>query len=168
MVACLQLRNLLDFVCFLKFKPSRYIFGNQPPFTEFAFEFVIDLTENPLPKLPPSDAKIPLTIASIFNDFFALKETVVAYSCENTDGRAKSRSRNFYQWFDQSIVEGLSFVKFDYHFGSQTEFFYASLIMRIDDPYIADVINSFQKLSVDYKWLSKDYMFRSLTSPPTP
>lgn len=60
----------------LKFKPSSYIFGNQPPFTEFAFEFGIEVAENPLPKLPPPDAVIPITLVSIFNDFFSLKETV--------------------------------------------------------------------------------------------
>ncbi len=134
----------------LKFKPSSYIFGNQPLFTEFAFEFVIEVAENPLPKLPPPDAVIPVTIANIFNDFFSLKEKVVVYICEDADGRAKARNRKFAQWFDQVRQNGLSFVKFDYHFGTQTEFFYTSLIMRIDNPYMADVIISFQKLSVSY------------------
>ncbi|SFD32249.1 DUF6169 family protein [Spirosoma endophyticum] len=135
----------------LKFKPSSYIFGNQPPFTEFAFEFVIEVAENPLPKLPPPDAVIPITLVSIFNDFFSLKETVVVYICENADGHAKARNRKFTQWFEQAKIGRLSFVKFDYHFGTATEFFYTSLIMRIDNPRMADVITSFQKLSVDYK-----------------
>lgn len=111
----------------LKFKPSSYVFGNQPPFTEFAFEFVIEVAENPQPKLPPSDSLISFTIARIFNDFFALKETVVVYICENVDGRARSRNRKFNQWFEQSSQEGLSFVKFDYNFGTGVEFFYSRL-----------------------------------------
>lgn len=134
----------------LKFKPSSYVFGDQPPFTEFAFEFVIEVAENPHTKLPPSDALIPVTITSIFNDFFALKETVVVYICENVDGRANSRNRKFNRWFEQSVQNGLSFVKFDYHFGAEPEFFYTSLIMRIDNPRMADVITAFQKLSVGY------------------
>ncbi|QMW01149.1 DUF6169 family protein [Spirosoma foliorum] len=134
----------------LKFKPSSYIFGNQPPFTEFAFEFVIEVAENPLPDLPPLDRLIPLTIASIFNDFFALKETVVVYICENADGRASSRNRKFNQWFERSSRTGLSFVKFDYHFGTEVDFFYTSIIMRIDNPRMADVITAFQALSANY------------------
>lgn len=139
----------------LKFKPSSYIFGNQPPFTEFAFEFVIEVAENPLPRLPPPDALIPITIAAIFNDFFSLKETVVVYVCENIDGRANSRNRKFNQWFEQSVRNGLSFVKFDYHFGVAPEFFYTSLIMRIDNPRMADVVSAFQKLSIQYNKLDK-------------
>ncbi len=134
----------------LKFKPSSYIFGIQPPFTEFAFEFVIEVAENPLPKLPPPDAGIPPTLVSIFNDFFALNETVVVYVCENIDGHAKARNRKFTQWFEQTKQGKLSFVKFDYRFGTETEFFYTSLITRIDNPRMADVVTGFQKLSVDY------------------
>ncbi|QIP13053.1 hypothetical protein G8759_10650 [Spirosoma aureum] len=134
----------------LKFKPSSYIFGKQPPFTEFAYEFVIEVAENPLPKLPPPDECIPITLATIFNEFFTLKETVVVYICENADGRANARNRKFNQWFEQSGRAGLSFVKFDYHFGTGTEFFYTSLIMRIDNPQMADIIISFQKLSLGY------------------
>lgn len=134
----------------LKFKPSSYIFGHQSSFTEFAFEFVIEVAENPLPKLPPPDSIIPITIGAIFNDFFSLKETVVVYICENVDGRANSRKRKFNQWFEQSVKNGLSFVKIDFHFGIEPEFFFTSLIMRIDNPQMTDVISAFQKLSVSY------------------
>ncbi|MFD2569742.1 DUF6169 family protein [Spirosoma soli] len=139
----------------IKFKPSSYIFGNQPPFTEFAFEFVMDVAENPLPKLPPPDTSLPATIASIFNDFFVSQETVVVYVCENADGRANSRNRKFNQWFEQSEQKGLSFVKLDYRFGADTEFFFTSLIMRVDNPRMAEIITSFQKLSVDYNQTEK-------------
>ncbi len=139
----------------LKFKPSSYIFGNQPPFTEFAFEFVIDVAANPLTRLPPLDAAIPATIATIFNDFFRLKDTVVVYICENADGRAAVRHRKFDQWFEQFQPGRLSFVKFDYRFGSGAEFFFTSLIMRIDNPRLADIITSFQQLSADYSRTDK-------------
>ncbi len=134
----------------LKFKPSSYIFVNQPPFTEFAFEFVMEVAENTLPKLPPPDAQLAATIARIFNNFFVWQETVVVYICDNADGRANSRNRKFNQWFEQSGENGLSFVKLDYRFGTDAEFFLTSLIMRIDNPRMADIITSFQKLSVDY------------------
>uniref|UniRef100_UPI00403F104A DUF6169 family protein n=1 Tax=Spirosoma sp. SC4-14 TaxID=3128900 RepID=UPI00403F104A len=123
------------------------MFGNQPPFTEFTYEFVIGFAENPLSKLPPPDEIIPLTIACIFNNFFSQKETVVVYICENADGRANARNRKFNQWFEQAGQGGLSFVKFDYRFGNDRELFYTSLIMRIDN--LADVIISFQKLVLD-------------------
>ena len=134
----------------LKFKPSSYIFGSQPPFTEFAYEFVIEVAENPSSKLPSSDAAIPHTIATIFNHFFSLKETVVVYICENADGRAHVRNRKFNQWFSQVGKVNLNFVKFDYQFGTKAEYFYTSLIMRIDNPNIDEIIVSFQNLSVDY------------------
>jgi hypothetical protein len=135
----------------IKFKPSSYIFGNQPPFTEFAYEFVIEVAENPLPKLPPPDTSIALTIARIFNHFFAVKETVVVYICDNADGRANARNRKFSVWFEQAQTQGLSFVKLDYRFGSDAEYFLTSLIMRIDNPRMADIVVAFQKLSVDYQ-----------------
>jgi len=134
----------------IKFKPSSYIFGIQPPFTEFAYEFVIEVAENPLPKLPPPDKAIPLTIARIFNHFFAVKETVVVYICDNADGRANARNRKFSTWFEQTLPGGLSFLKFDYRFGTDAEYFLTSLIMRIDNPRMADVVIAFQRLSVDY------------------
>lgn len=140
----------LEVIYEIKFKPSSYIFGNQPPFTEFAYEFVIEVAENPLPKLPPPDGGIPLTIARIFNHFFAAKETVVVYICDNADGRANARNRKFSTWFDQTLPGGLSFLKFDYRFGTEKEYFLTSLIMRIDNPRMADVVVAFQKLSVDY------------------
>ncbi len=92
----------------------------------------------------------PVTIATIFNDFFALKETVVVYICENADGRAAVRNRKFGHWFEQFQSGSLSFIKFDYRFGTDAEFFLTSLIMRIDNPRMADIVTSFQKLSLDY------------------
>lgn len=33
----------------IKFKPSSYTFGTQPPFTQFAYEFVIEVAETHCP-----------------------------------------------------------------------------------------------------------------------
>lgn len=115
----------------------------------------MEVAENPLPGLPPLDNLIPITIATIFNDFFALKETVVVYICENADGRASARNRKFNQWFERSSRTGLSFIKVDYHFGNEIDFFYTSIIMRVDNPRMADVISAFQKLLADYNQADK-------------
>lgn len=134
----------------IKFKPSSYIFGHQPPFTEFAFEFVIEIAENPLPGLPSSDPSISLTVVQIFNHFFQTKETVVVYICDNADGRANARNRKFSAWFEQAQTGNLSFIKLDYRFGAGSDHFLTSLIMRIDNPHMGDLITAFQKLTVAY------------------
>lgn len=134
----------------IKFKPSSYIFGEQPPFTEFAFEFVIEVAENPLPHPSPPDPAISLTIVQIFNHFFRAKETVVVYICDNSDGRANARNRKFSAWFEQAQTGVFNFVKFDYRFGSDEEYFLTSLIMRIDNPRMAELITAFQSMVIDY------------------
>jgi Family of unknown function (DUF6169) len=131
----------------IKFKPSTYIFGNKPPVDEFAYEFVIDVAENLTGKKPSLDKKIPPTIADIFYNFFTLKETVVVYVCDNSDGKATIRNRKFSQWFEQ--YNRLSFLKFDFLLGTEEEYYLTSMITRIDNPKLSEVLVSFQKISTE-------------------
>nr|WP_293845967.1 hypothetical protein [uncultured Arsenicibacter sp.] len=41
-------------------------------------------------------------------------------------------------------------MKFDYRFGSDDEYFLTSLIMRIDNPRMAELITAFQSMVIDY------------------
>ena len=133
----------------VKFKPSSYIFSETSSFIQDTFEFVIEVAENPTSKKPPLDSRIPVTISLIFQDFFTLKEKVVVYICDDSDSKGKVRNRKFSQWFEQ--YNPLSFVKLDFAFGSDEDKYFTTLIMRIDNPYMAEIVSSFQTLSVKYE-----------------
>ena len=132
----------------IKFKPSTYIFGYQAIESEFAYEFVIEVAENLTSKNPVLDTAIPPTIASIFYDFFKLKETVVVYICDDSDGKAKVRNRKFSQWFEQ--YNRLIFLKFDFSLGTETEYYLTTMITRFDNPKLSEIIKSLQNINNDY------------------
>ena len=133
----------------IKFKPSNYIFNESSSFIQNTYEFVIEVAENPSPKRPPLDSRIPITIALIFQDFFTLKETVVVYICDNSDSKGNARNRKFSQWFEQ--YNPLSFVKLDFAFGLDEDKYYTTLIMRIDNPFMSEIVTSFQTLTIKYE-----------------
>jgi hypothetical protein len=133
----------------VKFKPSTYIFGYQTVEPEFVYEFVIEIAENLTGKKPLLDNLIPTTIAAIFYDFFKLKETVVVYICDDRDGKAKARNRKFGQWFEQ--YNRLIFLKFDFLLGTESEYYFTTMITRFDNPKLSEIIKTFQNLNRDYK-----------------
>lgn len=53
----------------VKFKDSSYLFDGRLEYFVKAFEFVLEIEENPDNLRPPLDPKIPHTVAAIFRDF---------------------------------------------------------------------------------------------------
>jgi hypothetical protein len=128
----------------VKFKASNYIFNEY----SYTYEFVIEVAENPSSKQPPLDERIPPTISLIFQDFFTLKETVVVYICDDSDSRGRARNRKFNQWFEQ--YNPLTFMKLDLAFGTAEDKYFTTLIMRLDNPNMVEIVSAFQTLSVKY------------------
>ena len=132
----------------VKFKASNYIFSEYSSKIQNTYEFVIEVAENPSLKQPSLDERIPSTISLIFQDFFTLKETVVVYICDDSDSRGRARNRKFNQWFEQ--YNPLTFMKLDFAFGTAEDKYFTTLIMRLDNPNMAEIVTSFQSLSVKY------------------
>ncbi len=132
----------------VKFKASNYIFEEYSSKIQNTYEFVIEVAENPSSKEPSLDERIPSTISSIFQDFFTLKETVVVYICDDADSRGRARNRKFNQWFEQ--YNPLTFMKLDFAFGTAEDKYFTTLIMRLDNPNMSEIVTSFQTLSVKY------------------
>jgi hypothetical protein len=128
----------------VKFKASDYLFNGY----SYTYEFVIEVAENPSSKQPPLDERIPSTISLIFQDFFTLKETVVVYICDDSDSRGRARNRKFNQWFEQ--YNPLTFMKLDLAFGTAEDKYFTTLIMRLDNPNMVEIVSAFQTLSVKY------------------
>ena len=131
----------------LKFKHSPFMLGdNKKIFSEFIFEFVIEVFFNPEDKLPAKDDLISVTIHHILLDFFQSKsETICLYICDSSDGKQLVRRRKFNQWFD--YFEKSNFVKYDeVLFDENENEFPISLIMQKQNKFIPEVIAAFQEI----------------------
>jgi hypothetical protein len=123
------------------FKPSGYVFHKHPSIKEDVFEFVIDLVNKPIGRLPLADPLIEPTIARIFQDFFARRGVVVVYICDSSDNRQAVRHRMFNRWFHR--YRHLGFVKLDAEFLDPLGIIYTSLIMHRSYRHRAEVIEAF-------------------------
>lgn len=132
----------------VKFKASNYIFSEYSYTIQNTYEFVIEVAENPSSKQPSLDERIPSTISLIFQDFFTLKETVVVYICDDSESKGRARNRKFNQWFEQYNL--LTFMKLDFAFGTAEEKYFTTLIMRLDNPNMAEIVTSFQTLALKH------------------
>ena len=148
------INNTYGFISFnkvsfeIKFKPSGYLFGDQVPFADYTYEFAILLKEEATEKSPP-DPRISATVSEIVYDFFKLKERTVIYICENRDGRGKARDRKFSHWF--SLYNRLFLVKMDFVLGYETDPYLTSLIVRIDNPYMDEILKATASLFEEHK-----------------
>lgn len=93
------------------FRPSGYIFGVESPYFEDTFELIIGILEKPQPEKPSLDSRIPITIASIFKDFFHSREQLVVFVCDSSDKKEEARFRKFNRWFE--YYRGVEFMKID-------------------------------------------------------
>lgn len=129
----------------IRFTPSGYLFDNQKPFSDYVYDMVIAVKGE---KASPRDARIAATVSAVLLNFFERERTVLVYVCENADGRGPARNRKFEQWFDLS--KNPSFTKIDFVFGSSEEPYLTTLIMKANNPYMADVVKAFQSLLSSY------------------
>lgn len=134
----------------VRFKPSGYIFANDPEIQPFVFEMGITVLENPLEKRPPGDRLVPPTIAHIFGDFFEQHERIVVYICDSSDKRGLVRQRKFNNWF--SLYKGSSYAQFNDSLLDETGVpYFISLIIRLDNPYRRRLLLAFDDLVTDYR-----------------
>ena len=93
------------------FKPTSYLFSENPLFTYNTYELGIKVIETAGDNSTKLDPYIPPTIAAIFLHFFQQKENIVVYTCETADLKHHARNRKFNQWFMQ-FNDG-NFIKID-------------------------------------------------------
>ncbi len=95
------------------------------------------------------DPLIPPTIAGILLQFFEQNERILVYICESSDGRAAARKRKFDGWFEAH--EGSRFSKVDLKLIDTTgEKYLTTLIVRLDNPNLAEVTLAFMQLISGY------------------
>ncbi|MVM38032.1 hypothetical protein GO730_11240 [Spirosoma sp. HMF3257] len=134
----------------VSFKPSGYIFANDPELQPFVFEISIVVIENPTDKHPPADPRVPPTIAQIFGSFFEQHERVVVYVCDTSDQRGSVRQRKFLNWF--GYYKGVDYAQFnDTLTDEEGVHYYVSLIIRLDNPYRRRLLLAFDDLLTDYR-----------------
>lgn len=130
----------------VRFKPSGYIFANEPELEPFVFEMSIVVIDNPTGKRPPGDPLVPPTVAHIFSLFFEQHERVVVYVCDSSDGRGEARQRKFSSWF--ALYKG-SYVQFnDTITDEKGDIYYVSLIMNRNNPHRLRLIVAFNELTM--------------------
>ncbi len=127
----------------VKFKPSDYLFEGSLPFAVTAFEFAIEIEENPDNISPPLDPKIPHTVAAIFRDFFTNNdEQVIVYICDSSDARQAVRRRKFNQWVE--AFKGNEYLKIDAEIVESAKVtYYNSLILKSSHPKRQAIIDAF-------------------------
>lgn len=134
----------------VRFKPSGYIFANDPELQSYVFEISIAIIENPLGKRPPGDRLVPPTIAHIFGEFFEQHERIVVYVCDTSDQRGRVRQRKFTSWFN--LYEGCTYTQFsDTMIDEAGVPYFISLIIRLDNPYRRRLLLAFDDLLTDYR-----------------
>lgn len=129
----------------IEFKPTGYIFGSEYIWSNYCYEFSIKLSLNS-PKNSPFDPLISVTIASIFNDFFKNKEKIIVYTCDTSDRKHLVRVRKFDSWFVQ-FNQG-EYLKIDnsIHDVIQNIIYHNSLIIKIENPFKDEIIDTFNSL----------------------
>ena len=118
----------------IKFKEFFYLFDESSVFSHYTYEFAIEVADNPLQGRPPLDSRIPITVASVFIDFFErVTEPLVIYICDSSDSKQAARHRKFSQWFD--LFGSLNFVKINANIiDHKLVVYYTSLIIHKSNP----------------------------------
>ncbi len=129
-----------------RFKASGYVFESAPVWADSAYEFFMEVADNPTRQSPPPDSLIPATVVRIFQDFFHRHGEIVLYTCETADGRGAARARKFDGWFRQFNDE--SFIKADRTlFDPRQNLTYQnSLLLRAGNPYRDEILAAFEAL----------------------
>jgi hypothetical protein len=124
------------------FKPTPYLFNENSIYSQNTYEFSIILASNPSNNNPPTDLKIPATIAKIFSYFFDNSDdTVTIYICDSSDGRQLARQRKFDHWY--SYYNNI-FVKIDAKFEEiDGTIIPVSLIIKESNPFRTQIFDEF-------------------------
>ena len=127
----------------VRFKPTPYLFLAEKPFSDDTYEFSIIVIENPNHASPPFDNRIGSTIARIFDSFYQdYGNTISLYICASHDNRQLVRYRKFNSWF--TTFQKSRYYKIDSPIiDSEGREFPISIILRADNPYREEIVNSF-------------------------
>ena len=136
----------------VKFKPSFYIFPSSFPFFDAVFEFSIILAYKPPgnPKIA-SDQYIPITVATIFADFYTRfnNSSITIYICDSSDYKQHMRKRKFDRWFDE-FNDG-SFVKINQEIKDiDGKKYPVSIVLKYANLYRMQVFDAFVSLIDSY------------------
>lgn len=132
------------------FKSSPYVFGTDAVFAPYLYELIIALIGEDLPP-KGMDKLIPLTIHSIFKDFYKRynDNNVCLYICESSDGKQLAKARKFDNWFN--LLENAGFIKLgDEIVDSEGIRYPVSLILKIKNQYREQIIDAFANLITTY------------------
>ncbi|MBN8823122.1 MULTISPECIES: DUF6169 family protein [unclassified Spirosoma] len=145
--------NGLGILYEVMFKPSGYLFPNDPAFNNDVYEFVIRIEENIVGINPPPDPLLPPTIAAIFRNFFKREGAVIVYICDSADGRQAVRFRKFNSWYSYFESKGSPLMKIDLEFDDNGHPVYTSLLLLANHPLFPQIIAAYQKLVL---WADND------------
>ncbi len=133
----------------VRFKPSDYLLP-EAFWNNSVFEIVIDIINTPTLTVIPADKRITPTIIAIITRFFAIHKRVVLYICDDSDSRAEARKRKFDGWFTR-FSDG-QFVLHDLPQPAYSlEPYFASVILRADNPHRDSIIRAFDRLALGEK-----------------
>lgn len=130
----------------IKFKPFFYLFDSDSIYSNYTFEFGMGVLSNSLSKLPPPDALIPITIATIFLDFFErVTQPLVIYICDSSDSKQLARQRKFNGWFHE--FKRPDFCKIEGNLLDKNgESIPSSLVLKFSNPYFMQIIEEFKMI----------------------
>lgn len=94
------------------------------------------------------DDKVRQTIVCVLEQFFLLENHVLLYVCDVRDGRQNARSRLFQKWFSQYKKKDLYVLKSTTKVVEGT-FYYASILLKKDNPNLNLVLQEFNSLIQD-------------------
>ncbi len=136
----------------VRFKEFFYLFDKTSEYTHHTYEFSIILLYEPNEKSVPTDVKIAITIAAIFDDFFERQtETVTIYICDSSDGKQMARHRKFSAWFASFGNE--KYLKVDFLLDEETV--PVSLVLQHINPYKDQITREFEIISGGYGQMEK-------------
>ena len=130
----------------VKFKPTDYLFDEDKKFSEYTFEFIIELALSESDKKPPFDKLVSNTIFEILTAFFGSDEKhICLYICDSSDGKQVIRRRKFDDWFYKH--QKGEFVKIDEVLvDSKNNNYPISLIIKKKNPYLKEIFVSFTNI----------------------
>lgn len=129
----------------VRFKPSGYIFANDPDLEPFVFEISIVVIDNPTGKRPPRDPLVPPTLTAIFSIFFEKHERIVVYICDTSDKRGQARQRKFSSWL--TLYGGAHYTQFNNRLQDDSgEIYFVSFVIKSSNPYQQRLIVTFSEL----------------------
>ncbi|MFN3851501.1 MAG: DUF6169 family protein [Spirosomataceae bacterium] len=95
---------------------------------------------------PVFDKRIELTIVNIISEFFRDNRNIIIFTCDQSDKRERYRNKLFDIWFKRHSNK--LFVKIDRVY---EENLYLSLITAINNPFIEEIKDSFDRIGNNLK-----------------